>query len=159
MRKSRKFAVVAGSTVGALAIGGVAFAYWSTSGTATGSGSTSSGAADLTISQTTVLNAMYPGDTAQNLVVNVKNNATNKARVVGVTGYVTTDKTGCDGTDFLLGGSISSEITPVALTWTTQELAHNAAANATSTIGFNDKGDANQDACKGATVTIHYAAS
>ena len=159
MRKTQKIAIVAGSTAGALALGGVAFAYWSSTGTATGSGSTSSGAADLTISQTTVLNAMYPGDTAQNLVVNVKNNATNKARVVGVTGYVTTDKTGCDGTDFLLGGLISSEITPVALAWTTQELAHNASDNATSTIQFNNKGDANQDACKGATVTIHYASN
>lgn len=158
MRKTQKTTAVVGGTAAAVLIGGVAFAYWTTSGSGSGTGSTTSGAANLTISQTTVLNAMYPGDSAQDLVVNVLNNATNTARVAGVTGYVTTDKEGCDGTDFLLGGSTSSEASPVSLNWTAQELAHGADANATSTIKFNDTGDI-QDACKGATVTIHYAAS
>jgi hypothetical protein len=48
----------------------------------------------------------------------------------------------------------------VPLTWTAVELAKDDfATNSSNSIAFHDKTGSNQDACKGATVTIHYLAS
>jgi hypothetical protein len=159
MRKSTKSAVVAG-TVLALTGGGVAFAYWTTSGTGTGSGSTTAGVVDhLGFSQST-LTAMYPGDSSQDLTVTVTNNATESAYVATVKAFITTDKEGCTGADFKLGGSAapSTAATARALTWMPVDLGAGATQNATSTVQFNNTG-ANQDACKNAAVTINYVAS
>lgn len=168
MRKHTKqlSAVVAGAAAAVIATG-VAFAYWTTSGSGSGLGSTANSDATLTFTQnpagepdtSVALAAMYPGDTAQNLVVRVRNTSPKQsAWVPSVKAYITTNKTGCDATDFDLGGvqsAATSEATAEALSWTAVDLAAGAAANATSTIKFHNK-SANQDACKGASVTLHY---
>jgi hypothetical protein len=152
----------------ALGAAGVATAYWTSSGSGTGTSSTTAGSSDLTYATTTI-NPMYPGDSAQNFTVTVTNNsATQKEYVNGVSAYITTNKSGCDGSDFLLDGVATavSSATAVPLAWTAQELTAttgapaNAAttAAATDTIQFNDK-LTNQDACKSAVVTLNYTSS
>ena len=161
MRNSKKIAV-AGGTILALTAGGVAVAYWTTSGSGTGAGSTEAGQATNKITFTqTALSPMFPGDSEQNLIVNVKNTGSQNAYVSTVKAWVETDKLGCTGADYLLGGSAAptSEATARALTWTAQDLAKSGGnADATSKIQFNNTG-ANQDACKSAAVTVHYLAS
>lgn len=161
MRKlsSKKIAAV---VIGAVALTGtgVAYAYWTTSGSGTGSGTTTAGVKDqLGFTQST-LTAMFPGDTAQTLTVTVKNNSTESAYVTAVKAYITTNKSGCTGADFLLGGAAapSTAAGATALTWTAKDLAAGASQDATSTIQFNNT-SSGQDACKSAAVTINYVAS
>ena len=159
MRKSKKIAVATATSV-ALIGGGVAYAYWTTSGSGSGTGSTTAGTLDQLGFQQDTLDAMYPGDSSQPLSVTVTNNSGESAYVATVKAYVTTDKSGCTGADFLLGGTAapSTAATATALTWTAQDLDAGGADDATSTIQFNDTGD-NQDACKDAAVTVNYLAS
>lgn len=157
-RKKATTIVVASALL--LGTAGGAYAYWSTTGSGTGTGSTTAGeTGHLDFSQSD-LAAMYPGDASQDLTVTVTNNGTASAYVAAVKAYVTTDKTGCSGADFLLDGNAapSTAATATALTWAPQELAKGGQANATGTIQFNDTG-LPQDACKGAAVTLNYVAN
>jgi hypothetical protein len=159
MRKPSKKALAVVTAVALLAGGGTAFAYWTTSGTGTGTAATTAGTLNaLTFTQSTV-NAMYPGDSPQTLTVGVKNTGTEATYVTLVKAYITTNKSGCTGADFKIGGvATGTEADPTGLTWTAADLAADATADATSTIGFNNTSD-NQDACKTAVVTVHYVAS
>lgn len=158
-KKNTKRVAIVGATTGALLGGGVAFAYWTTSGGGTGTAGTAAGESNkLAFAQNTLKN-MYPGDSSQDLTVTVTNNGTSTAYVAGVKAYLTTDKVGCTGSDYTLGGATapSTADTAADLRWTAADLAVGSSADATSTIQFNDT-DANQNACQGATVTINYIA-
>ncbi|MET9270580.1 hypothetical protein [Kribbella sp. NPDC003557] len=154
MHRKKKI-LIAGTAI--VAIGaGTAFAYWSTTGSGSGAGTTSAGASNLVITQTSTIANMYPGDSAQTISGTVKNNASNSAYVNAVTvsiasvtkaAGVTDD---CDASDYTLA-------TPV------MNVATDVAAGATvpftgATIKFNNKA-ANQDGCKGATVNLAYASN
>ena len=159
MRNKKKLAALA---TGALVLGsaGVAYAYWTTSGTGTGSGTTTAGVVDMVGFDQDSLGAMYPGDSSQPLTVTVSNDSTESAYIALVKAYITTNKAGCTGADFLLDGAAapSTSADAVALDWDAQDLAAGGADDATGTIQFNNTGG-NQDACKGAAVTINYLAS
>lgn len=157
MRKiltSKKLAAVAVAAV-AVTGTGVAYAYWTTSGSGTGSGSTTAGTPDVTVTQTTVLSAMYPGDVAQTISGTVKNNAVNDAYVTKVVASIDSVTKGaaagtCDATDFTLA---NTEML------VGQDLAKDEVANFTgATIQFNNKGT-NQDACKDASLVLKYTVS
>ena len=151
----------------ALGVAGGAFAYWTSSGSGTGTSSTTTGTSDLTYATSTI-NPMYPGDSAQDFTVTVTNHSATQAEYVnGVSAYVTTSAgASCDGSNFLLNGSPapSTALTAVPLAWTATELTANPSAGdnastaGTDTIHFNDT-TSNQDLCKGVTVTLNYTSS
>ncbi|HWD82463.1 MAG TPA: hypothetical protein VG497_26370 [Kribbella sp.] len=151
MHRKKKIIIAAAAT---LVIGaGSAFAYWSTTGTGNGSGATSAGASDLTITQTSTIANMFPGDSPQTIGGTVKNNATNSAYVNDVTvSIASVTATGtCSASDYTL-------TTPVMHIG--QELAAGATVSFSGAkIQFNNKTDANQDGCKGATVNLSYASN
>ena len=156
MRKSQKIAVVTATSV-ALVGGGVAYAFWTTSGSGSGSAATSAGAADLTVSETNPVSNMFPGDEAQELSGTVTNNAVNAAYVAKVVASISsvtkaTGATGtCDATDYTLAD-------PTMLVG--QDVPAGDFVNFSgATIQFNNKADANQDGCKGATVNLTYTVS
>jgi len=162
MRKFSKKQYLAAGAAAVIIVGGAgtAFAYWSTTGSGQGTATTTGGTDQKIDFATGTLTAMFPGDSPQDLRVTVKNTSGEKAYVAGVTAYITTNKTGCTATDYTLGGSNNADDAhPVALAWTAQDLAAGGSDVATSTIQFNDKTDADQSACKGATVTLHYASN
>ena len=87
----------------------------------------------------------------------------NKAYVASLGAYITDLPVGCDGSDYLINGNpvTGDATTPTPLTWTAVELNSGGAASSTSTIQFNNKtglDGVNQDACKGATLTLNYVA-
>jgi hypothetical protein len=142
-----------------LAIGGVALAYWTAGGSGTGTASVANGQTALTVNQTTVLTAMFPGDTAQTISGNFDNTNSGPVYVGTVTVSIAsvTKATGapagtCDATDFTLA---NAAMTVAA------EIPTGTAKGAWTgaTIHFNDKTTTNQDACKGATVNLSYAIS
>lgn len=165
MRMTRKKLIaVLGAAVLVVALATAGFAYWTTSGSGSGTGSTTAGTANDLSFNTTALNPMYPGDSAQTFTVTVNNdNATETATVTNVKAYVTTNSTGvCDGSDFLLNGSAapSDALSAVALDFTQADIAagDSASTSGADTIQFNNK-NTSQDDCKGVVVTLHYVAS
>jgi hypothetical protein len=153
----RRVVPVAIALVALLMFSGVAYAYWSAGGSGTGTAQAAAGTSNLTVKQTTVLTGMYPGDSAQTISGNFDNPNPGPVYVTTVTASIgSVTKAGgapagtCDATDFTLGSAtatVNAEI-PAGLAkgaWTGP------------TIKFNDKGAANQDACKGATVNLTYS--
>src|SRR4051794_4218080 len=106
--KKKIAAVIAGvAIVGASS--GVAFAYWTQSGSGTGTAATGSTQA-ITINQTSPITGLYPGDAAHTLSGNFTNPNPSKVFVEAVTAdSITIDSThataGCTPGDYTLGGS------------------------------------------------------
>jgi hypothetical protein len=151
--KKKIAAVVAGvAIVGASS--GVAFAYWTQSGSGTGTAATGSTQA-ITINQTSTITGLYPGDLPHTLSGNFTNPNPSKVFVEAVTAdSITIDSThataGCTPGDYTLGGTavVHGEIA-VGLnvgTWTGL------------TVQMKDT-VLNQDACKGAQLTIAYSSN
>jgi hypothetical protein len=158
MLKVRKPRIVALAVVAVLVVAGAAFAFWTAGGSGTGTGSAAGSQTALVANQTTTLTAMYPGDTAQTISGNFNNPnsgpiqvATVTASISSVTKAVGAPAGTCDATDFTLASA--------AMTVNAEVPAGNAKGAFTgATIKFNDKAT-NQDACKGATVNLSFAAS
>ena len=148
---------VAVALLAILAFSGVALAYWSASGAGTGSAQAAASTSAVVVNQTTVLTAMYPGDTAQTISGNFNNPNAGPVYVTTVTASITsvTKAVGapsgtCDSGDFTLAGA--------TMTVNAEIPAGNAKGAWTgATIKFNDKAAVNQDACKGATVNLGYS--
>ena len=156
--KKKTAAVVTAGVLG-LATAGGAYAYWTTNGGGTGTASTSAGSENVFLVTGGVANAMFPGDSAQNATATIKNTASENYRIQSVTAYVTTNKDGCTGSDYKLNGTAapSTAVTAVSLGVSPVDLAPAATTTVDFTLQFNNKA-ANQDACKGADVTLHYIA-
>ena len=150
-RKKRSSIVVV--LIGALVMAGAAFAYWTAGGTGTGTASTGS-TTPLTATQTTVLTAMYPGDSAQTISGKFNNPNPGVTYVETVTVSVAsvtksgTAVTGCDASDFTIANA--------TMTVNADVPTGNAQGNFTgATIKFNNKAS-NQNACKNAVVNLAY---
>ena len=153
----KRMVPVAVALLALLAFSGVALAYWSAGGSGTGTAQAAPGTSNLIINQTTVLTAMYPGDTAQTISGNFNNpNAgpvyvtTVTASIASVTKAAGAPATPCAADDFTLAGAtmtVNAEIpsgSPKGA-WTG------------ASIHFNDKGTVDQNGCKGATVNLAYS--
>ena len=138
-----------------LAIAGGAFAYWTAGGSGTGGAAAAAGPSTLNANQTTVLTAMYPGDSAQTISGNFDNSNTGPIFVNSVTvGIASVTKAvgapagTCDATDFSLTGTTMAVGAAVPV-------GSGVGAFTGATIQFNNK-PSNQDACKGASVSLAY---
>src|SRR4051812_37931446 len=152
MQKKLKAAIVSGTAI-AVVGGGVAYAFWSTTGAGSGTGSTSSGASNLDIAQTSAITGLAPGVAAQTITGTVTNNATNNAYVNTVTVSIASVDGGagsCDASDYTLASptmTVAKDLAPGAST-----------GFSGATIAFNNKATS-QDGCKGATVHFSYASN
>lgn len=145
---------------------GAAYAYWTNSGGGSGSASTDSPVGGgLTVNQNGTLNDMYPGDTAQSIMVDIVNGTGADVHVTDVNvslpapgwgGWQDLDGLGgnpaCSAGDYTLtdGGPIT------ALDIATAGTASNV--DSKWTIKFNNTGS-NQDNCKGQALTLTFTAS
>lgn len=154
MRKYSK-RTLAAATVGAVAVSGVALAYWTSGGSGTGTAATGD-VLPVTVTQTSTISGLAPGLAAVTLSGNFDNPNAGPVHVSGVTATVSSVTLAagavgsCDATDYTVGGTA-----PV-----NAEVASGTAKGAWTglTLAFNNKAT-NQDGCKGATVTLTYAAS
>lgn len=136
--------------------GGAAVAYWTAGGAGVGSAATNAQTVALTVVQTSAPADIRPGAAAQTLTGNFTNTNDEPIYVGTVTASISSVvKAGgapagtCDATDYTLSSAtmvVNAQI-PVGT-------AQGAWTGAT--IAFNNKSDANQDACKGATVNFAY---
>jgi hypothetical protein len=168
MRKlTKKTAViVAGSTLLVAVGGGIAFAYWTSAGSGTGSATTSTGASSLTVAQATAPSDLAPGVAPEAITGTITNNATNSAHVtsltVTITGVTGAGAGGCTAADYgLTTGTTALDKSTAVPTITVPvgaELASGQSAPfPTVNIGFANSSTANQDGCKGASPTLSYS--
>jgi hypothetical protein len=150
----RRGLVLAGVAL-TLAVGGIAYAFWTGGGSGTGSGAAANGVSGLTANQTTTLTAMYPGDSAQTISGDFDNPNSGPVYVNSVTVSIAsvTPAVGhapgtCDATDFTLASPTMNVGAEVAS-------GTSVGSFTGATIKFNNK-PTNQDACKGATVSLSY---
>ena len=187
MRKhSKKLTAVIAGTAAAVAVSGVAYAYWTTTGTADGTVAAQAGLSGFTVAQTAVSGTpLYPGAT-QALAGTVKNKDTTSpaqlqtivATIKDPTGTNVAGSTGhpaCTTADYILVAASGSGWTlnsakSVATLHPNTELAKVGTGDTYSFSGLSvqmvDRGDTvagdglgNQDSCKGATFNITYDAS
>lgn len=165
MRTFSKRKLVVTTAVAAVLVGSgtAAFAYWTSQGKGTGSATTAAAATTLVVTQTTAPEDMFPGDAAQDLVIKVSNPGPNMVKIAGVSAIATVEKaTGavgtCDPSDYQVNGKPLPVGGTVDLLWTAVELDAKKDQDSKNTVNFNNKVDANQDGCKGATLTFQYTA-
>ncbi|YCK82217.1 hypothetical protein M1D89_02955 [Arthrobacter sp. D3-18] len=142
-KKSRITAAVAGVALVAVG-GGAAYAYWTTTGSGSGEATNAAGGGTVTL-HATFAGGLAPGNEVA--VAYTADNATTSSTVVGdLSANVTTNVATCLPAWFEVTAVTTN--TPVA-------------ANSTGTsvgsgvLKFNDSTTANQDACKGAVVTVN----
>jgi hypothetical protein len=162
MRKfTKKQYLVAG--VAALVIAGTAgtaLAYWTSTGSGSGSATTGSDTSSLAITDLSTPSNLAPGVTAGAVTFTVTNSGTSSAHVnqvtislVSISGAGTdAGKPACTTADYTLSNPVQTVNQTIAPS------GHFDASASTATLGFNSTA-ANQDNCQGATVNLAYASN
>lgn len=146
LSKKGKVYAVAASIALVAASGGAAFAYWSTAGSGTGTGTNSGGNGTVTLFAS-FADGLTPG--ASETITYTATNNTSSSTVVSLQPVViSTNKTGCQSAWFT--ASLPSSSTTLAANATTAPLG-------TGTLTFLDLPGVDQNACKGALITLTLA--
>jgi hypothetical protein len=148
-RMSRKLAITLG-TIAVLAVAGAAFAYFSTTGSGTGSATVGT-STPLTISGTTAT-TLYPG-TSTTVSFTVDNTSPGSQHVGTITlGSVTTDAghASCVLTDFTMPAVTANQTFPSGTGQT---------VTATGTLSMAAQPTTSQDGCKGAPLTLNLTSN
>lgn len=152
----KKRATIVAMTAILVLIGGVAFAYWTSSGAGTGHGTTGDGT-EFTVSDDGVTGPdLTPGGPNQTIAFTVHNNGTGTQDLTSLTVIVADENgdpwisnpVGCTAADYTLG-------TP---TITYDQIPGGGSISGTVTLTMNDL-PSNQDACKTLDVPLYYSAS
>jgi hypothetical protein len=135
-----------------MALAGVAaFAYWTTSGEGTGEAHVSNPASNLKVESQPV-EGLFPGASTE-MTVTVKNvSATESIHTELLESVLTgnsAEATGCKKTWFTVSPATQSIV---------KELGPGGSLTAKVTVGMATAESENQDACKGATVNLHFLA-
>ena len=153
--KNRRIAVFAVAAGLILAGGGVAFAYWTSSGTGEGSATTGESTDFVLTSEDPTGDALTPGGPSQSVAFTVANPSTGTLNLSSVTvtvanadGSPWTAVAGCSADDYTVG-------TPSIVYG---PIAGGADVDGTVTVSMiNSAG--NQDGCQNAVVPLYFAAS
>lgn len=148
--------VGAAALVAVLALGGLAFAFWTQGGSGSGSGTGGTTSA-ITVNQTGTPAGLYPGGPPVTLSGTFNNPNSGSVNISSITAAVATfashtvdaTKPDCTQADFSIGGSVGSTVVPTGSavgSWTGL------------TVKMLDNG-LNQNNCKGVSITINYTAN
>jgi hypothetical protein len=144
---NKKRTVLVLGAVAVLAVAGVAVAYWTTSGSGSGSGAVASSNGSITL-HGSISGELSPGGSAP--VSFTADNGNSSSEQVGtVHAVVSIDeahaKAGCEASDFTLADTAENQVIPAS--------SSGVALTHGGTISMADTA-ANQDACKGATISL-----
>lgn len=144
MTKKNRVLAAAGALALVAGGGGAAYAYWTTTGT--GSGQATNASANGTV----VLHATFDGGItpggSRAVAYTADNAGTTNLQVRDLTPTVTADKAGCLPSWFDVTAVSTNAVVAAGTTGT---------AVGSGTLTFNDSATVDQDACKGAVVTIN----
>ena len=115
-KTSRRFKLIAGTVAAVLVGGGIAVAYWTTTGTGAGAATTGTDT-PVTVTQDSTISGLVPGGAAQPIDFTVHNpSGTTSVSIKSVTVTVTGFSTGCSMADFTLVQPVKpSSTTPVLI--------------------------------------------
>jgi hypothetical protein len=148
---TRQRALVALGCIGALAVGGAAFAYFTSSGSGTGSAEV--GSASAVTLHATVNSDLYPGSSSP-VSLTVDNPSSGVQRVGTVTLASISVDSGHSGCSTVIsGGNPDFTMAPVNVNEVISP-GNGQSVAATGTLTMNETG-VNQDACQGAALTLH----
>ena len=153
MRKSTKSAVVAG-TVLALTGGGVAFAYWTSTGNGAGEANAGTSSTWAVTTDAATGGLLTPGGPTDSVAFHVKNNNSGVQNLQSVVVTVATS----DGTPWSSGTCNADDFTVGTPDFTGGDVASGATVDGTVTLQMNNN-DENQDDCKNVTVPLYVSAS
>jgi hypothetical protein len=151
----RRLIPVAVALLALVCASGVAYAYWTASGSGTGTGHTAAGVTSLTATSA-ALNDMYPGDSAQPIVITVHNPTTQTVYVTSVAVSVgDSTPSGCGAANFTV---LLSPVAVGAEIAASGNLTLSSPTYTPPTIQFKDLAS-NQDVCKNVTVNLSFSIS
>lgn len=155
---SKKRVVLAAIVVVALAIAsGVAYAYWTSTGSGSNTASVANTAPGFTVTVNAISDSLVPGASVNitGSVSNPNDTKLNLSTIAPAATPVSIDSThslaGCLAGDFTVSALSPAPALP-------KILAKTDSVNFTGTLSMANT-DLNQNACKGATVTVNIAAS
>jgi hypothetical protein len=140
--KNKRALTVLGA-IAVLAVASIAIAFWTASGSGTGTGKAKASDGTLTL-HGSISNELTPGSTSP-VTFSADNSGTGAKTVGTVSAVVTTDKAGCTASDFEIGPTVENQSIAGG--------ASNVALANNGSIKMVDS-EANQDECKGATITL-----
>jgi len=148
---TKKRAFIALGCTCALAVAGVAFAYFTSNGSGTGSAAVGSSSA-VTL-HATIANSLYPGSSSP-VSFTVDNPSSGVQRVGTVSlSSISTDAGHSSCSTKLTGENPDFTMAPVPVNQVVNP-GNGQSVAATGTLTMNETGT-NQDACQGATLTLH----
>jgi hypothetical protein len=152
--RKRAAAIATGAAL-TFIVGGVAFAYWSTTGTGTGSAATGDVVGVTIHATSTPVTGLYPGGPAQNVSGNFDNTNDGSVYIKQVT--VAVDPAWSVGTTL---PCTAADFTVTAPAANNAEIVKGAGVGAwgTATIKMNNL-STNQDNCKGVTVPLVFSSN
>jgi hypothetical protein len=156
MRFSKKALIATGTgAVVAMAIGGLALAYWTTSGNGSGSATTGTSSSFVVTTDAATGGPLSPGGPSESVTIHVNNPSTGHQQlstvhvtVANSNGSAWTSVAGCSAADYAVTDP----------TFSAQDLAAGATYDTSVTIAMNNL-SSSQDGCKNVTVPLYVAAS
>jgi hypothetical protein len=148
---TRRNALTAFACTGALAVAGVAFAYFTSSGSGTGTAAVGSSSA-VTL-HATISSNLFPGSSSP-VALTVDNPSSGAQRVGTVTLAGISVDSGHSGCSTTISGGNPDFSMPVVNVNKVFQPGNGQSVTPDGTLTMNETG-VNQDACQGATLTLH----
>jgi hypothetical protein len=142
--RKKSNAIIVGAAIVGLASAGVAYAYWPTFGTGSGTATTGT-VVGITVNETTSATNLYPGGPAQTIAGTFTNSNAGAVYVASVTAALGTLPTGCLPADFTIAGT--------ALVGANVASGTGVGSWSGLTIAMNNTG-VSQNACKASTIPL-----
>jgi hypothetical protein len=152
---TKRRALFAAVTVCAVAVAGVAFAYFTTTGSGTATAAAGNGSA-VTL-HGTVSSTLYPG-TSSPVTFTVDNPSAGAQRVGTISLASVTVDAAHSGCSTAISGGNPDFSMPDVVVDQTFAAGNGQSVTAKGTLTMNDTG-VNQDACQGATLTLHLTSN
>jgi len=137
-----------------VAVGGVAFAYWSSGGSGTGSALTGTSTSFTVTSTPATSPALTPGGPSQSVAFNVANPSTGTQTLTSVVVTVAY----ADGSPWSSGNCSAADYALGTPAITYGSIAPSGSVNGTVSLTMNNLAS-NQDDCKNVTVPLRFVAS
>jgi len=161
----KRFTLIASTMAAVLVGGGVAVAYWTTTGNGTGTGAVGAGTTQVTVAQDSAVSGLVPGGPAKPLDFTVSNPTSGPLQIsdVAVSVAVTSSPGTCSAADFSITQPSKPSLgTPLQVAGGGSLSFTSAGSGATGGTGAAIamvNSSSNQDGCKGATLDLTYAVS
>lgn len=159
MNTRKRVAAVATGAALTFLVGGVAFAYWTTGGSGTGSAATGNTANITIVATSPAVTGLYPGAPAVDIAGKFNNPNTGKVYVgqvnvsvaAGFSAQADASKPACTSADFA--------ITQPAATAAQIDAGNAVGSWSGAKIAMVNNPSANQDNCKGVTVPLSFSSN